>query len=464
MTSRFREGMENKNIEWKKSWKDEYLKSVVAFANSKTGGVLRIGVDDHGRDVGVNSPKDTLKDISDTTINKLGIYPDISLDEETGVIEVAVSPSEVPIDLDGKYYVRVGNTTQELKGREREVFLSGRIGISWMDLPVDGADISQLSKVALDVFRDKATGAGKINIENLQVSDAELLSKLGLMVNGIPTRTAILLFHPNPGDVFSGTIAKIGMFDGPDLLYEDWIDCPLILMPDKILDLLNTKYTKRPVTYNGINRVDNIPYPEKALRECVMNAVMHNDYSSRIPIQIRVWEDKIMISDMGMIPAEWTMENLLSSHKSAPFNPTLARVFGYAGYVEVWGRGIEKILSAYSDREDLTPEFKAYSTSFSVILKNKAPGINDGRAADGSGKDNVTMGILHLLNNKGELRSAEISTLLGIGKDANFTYRRILPLIDMGLVERTIPDKLKSNYQRYRITPKGRMMLKERDR
>ena len=461
MISGYCADMENITIEWKKSWKDDYLKGVAAFANSKAGGTLSIGIDDRGKEVGVGKPKDTLKDVSDTTINKLGIYPNISLDEETNVIKVIVSPSPVPIDLDGKYYVRVGNTTQELKGRERERFLSSRIGISWMDLPIEGSDISQLNKVALEVFRNKAAEAGIISKENLQVPDAELLSKLKLIVNGKLTRTAILLFHQNPDDVIPGSFVKMGMFDDEEILYQDWIACPLMLMPDKVMDLLNTKYTKRPVTYNGITRVENAQYPEKALRECVMNAIMHNDYSSRIPIQIRVWESAMMISDTGMIPENWTMDDLLSSHKSIPFNPTLAQVFAYAGYVEAWGRGIEKIMKAYGDREDLKPEFKVHSSSFSVLLKNRTAGITGGTPDKVPSKDNVMIRILEVLKSKGELSAADILASLGTGKDTNFTYRRIAPLIEMGLVERTIPDKPNSSNQRYRITTKGKKMLKE---
>jgi len=75
--------MENKTVEWKKNWKDKYLKGVVAFANSKTGGTLSTGVDDKGNAVGVERPKDTLKDVSDTTINKLGLLTQVSIKKPT---------------------------------------------------------------------------------------------------------------------------------------------------------------------------------------------------------------------------------------------------------------------------------------------------------------------------------------------------------------------------------------------
>ena len=87
-------------------------------------------------------------------------------------------------------------------------------------------------------------------------------------------------------------------------------------------------------------------------------------------MQIRIWEEeKMMITDQGSMPMDWTVDTLLSSHDSAPFNPTLAKVFAFAGYVETWGRGIERIMDGYSDRPDMKPEFRVHSTSFSVMLK-----------------------------------------------------------------------------------------------
>ena len=442
---------ENNNIEWKANWKREYLKEVSAFSNSKTGGVLRIGVSDDGKVTGVDRPKATLKDVSDTTINKLGIYPDISLDESTKVISVIVSPSPIPLDIDGKYYVRMGNTTQELKGRAKDRFLAERLRISWMDLPVDGSDISQLDKIALDIFRKMAAKKGTISEENLNVSDEELLTKLGLMIKGKLTRTAILLFHHDPDSVFDGSFVKIGMFDGSELLYQDWISCPLILMPDKVMDILKTKYMKWIVTYEGIRRIDNEPYPKNSLRECVLNMVMHNDYSSRIPMQIRVWdEEKIMISDHGSMPVDWTMDMLLSSHVSVPFNPTLAKAFAFAGHVETWGRGIERIMDGYGDKPDMKPEFRVHSTSFSVTLKNRNVGLVPGetdtererrvqKPINVEGLTSTDMEVYRMIAERRYTTAEEVAAF--VGSSAKTVRRSTDKLLDEGLIRRTGSNK-----------------------
>ena len=83
------------------------------------------------------------------------------------------------------------------------------------------------------------------------------------------------------------------------------------------------------------------PYP--AVREALLNAVVHKDYGSGIPIQIKVYDDKIVLWNPWQLPQDWTLERLLGQHPSAPYNPLIAGAFFRAGYIEAWGRGIEKI-------------------------------------------------------------------------------------------------------------------------
>ena len=100
---------------------------------------------------------------------------------------------------------------------------------------------------------------------------------------------------------------------------------------------------KAYIRYQGLQRVEEYLFPEPALREALLNAVIHKDYGSSIPIQISVYEDKIMSWNSGFLPQDWTVERLMGKHPSIPYNPLLANAFFRAGYVESWGRGIEKI-------------------------------------------------------------------------------------------------------------------------
>lgn len=154
--------MENEVTEWKRIWKDSNLKTVCAFGNTK-GGVMIIGIDDDGTVIGVSDPKGTQKAVSDTICNKLRIYPSVAVEENDGkqIIVITVEPSPYPIDIDGRYYVRVGNTNHEIIGRELERFVLRRAGTSWTDLPEPRVNLEDLDKNALLRLREMAL---KVNV------------------------------------------------------------------------------------------------------------------------------------------------------------------------------------------------------------------------------------------------------------------------------------------------------------
>ena len=86
--------------------------------------------------------------------------------------------------------------------------------------------------------------------------------------------------------------------------------------------------------------------PEPALREALLNAVVHRDYAVPTPIQIRVHDDRLRIFNPGSVPEGWTLDKLLGPHPSQPYNPDIANAFFRAGEIEVWGRGIDRVLRA----------------------------------------------------------------------------------------------------------------------
>ena len=121
--------MERQNVEWKRQWDDKFLRQICGFANSE-GGVMKVGIDDDGTEVGVKDPKSDMKSITDTIANKLSIYPTVDVDESTNVITITVQRSPVPVDLDGKFYIRTGNTTQAATGRVHDLMASRRLNAS----------------------------------------------------------------------------------------------------------------------------------------------------------------------------------------------------------------------------------------------------------------------------------------------------------------------------------------------
>ncbi len=210
-----------------------------------------------------------------------------------------------------------------------------------------GVAIKDLSKPAIDLFRKLAKESGRIDAALIKETAPGLIEKLHLVENRNLKRAAVLMFHPDPEKYVSGAFLKIGFFNNnTDLLYQDEIHGGLFTQVEKAMELLLTKYLKAGISYKGIQRVETYPVPEPALREAVLNAVIHKDYSSGTPIQISVYPDKIMLWNSGNLPRDWTVAKLKGKHPSQPFNPDIANAFFRAGMIEAWGRGIERMITA----------------------------------------------------------------------------------------------------------------------
>ena len=338
---------ENQNTEWKESWRDEYIKWICGFANAQ-GGTLYIGINDNGIVSGVDDAEKLLEDIPNKVRDVLGIMVDVNLLSENGLpyIEIIVEPYPYPINYKGQYHFRSGSTKQELKGLALNKFLLEKTGRHWDSLPMPTVSVSDLQSSAFDYFRKQAIKSNRVEPSVLNESNEALLTHLNLIENGLLKRAGFLLFHPVPDRLITGAYVKIGFFSSQsDILYHDEVHGTLFEQVEKTMDLLLTKYMSAYISYQGIHRVETYPYPEAALREAVLNAIAHKDYSSGSPIQIKVYrEGGLFIWNDGEMPNNWTIETLSVTHGSKPRNPDISNTFFRAGMVESWGRGISKIL------------------------------------------------------------------------------------------------------------------------
>ena len=205
---------------------------------------------------------------------------------------------------------------------------------------------------------------------DLNVPDVELLDKLGLLENGRLKKSGALLFSKNPEKVQVGSFVKVGKFGkGPDLLYHDTIEGSLISIADKVIDLIFFKYLKAAISYEHDMRVEQYPFAREAVREAVYNAIAHNCYMSGVPIQIRIDDESMTISNTCVFPTGWTVETLFKPHKSIPYNPSIAKAFYLAGYIENWGRGIQKICDECKKINASLPEYEILGNDLTVRFK-----------------------------------------------------------------------------------------------
>jgi ATP-dependent DNA helicase RecG len=188
-------------------------------------------------------------------------------------------------------------------------------------------------------------------------------------------------------------------------------------------------------------------------------------------VQISVYADRLMIWNPGQLPPSWTVEKLKRKHASHPFNPDLANVFFRAGEIEAWGRGIERMYAACraagfpepvitSDESGLWISF-AFSSSYRNLIEGV--GTRADRVAPEVAPEvtpEVTPEVRLLRAMTATLTRRALQDALGLSDDEHFRQTYLLPALESGLIEMTIPDKPTSRLQRYRLTEAGRRRLR----
>jgi ATP-dependent DNA helicase RecG len=337
---------EQQNIEYKQSWRDEYLKWICGFANAN-GGTIFIGKDDSGKTVGIADAKKLLEETPNKVRDILGILVDVNLHttKQGDYLEIVVEPYPNAISYKGQYHYRSGSTKQELKGAALDKFLLQKKGKHWDSLPIPNASVKDLKQETFDFFKKRGVRSKRLDEESLNDTPEQFLENLELTEGKYLKRAALLLFHSKPEKFVTGAYIKIGFFENDaDLIFQDEVHGNLFEQIEKTLDILFTKYIKAFISYeNKINRIETYEYPKDAIREALLNAIAHKDYSGGVPIQISVYKDKIMIWNEGTLPEDWTIEMFLQKHSSKPYNPDIANAFFRSGYIESWGRGITKM-------------------------------------------------------------------------------------------------------------------------
>lgn len=307
---------ESQLIEYKESWRDEYLKWICAsfacqnsfsktrsglrrFANAQ-GGILYIGKRDDGSVCGLADSKKLMEDIPNKVRDALGLIVDVDLISENGldVIKITVEENPYPVNYKGEYHYRTGSTKQLLQGSALTNFLLCKTGKNWDAVPLENVSVEDLDKESFDIFHREAIRSGRMSKDDLKLSNQDLLEKLNLL---------------------DGTMLK---------------------------------------------------------RAAVFNALIHQDFSVGVPVQISVYKDKLYISNDCVFPAKWTADTLMQKHRSLPHNPDIANTFFRSGFIESWGRGIEKIFRLCKEYGIAEPEYTVHPNDIMMMFKANEP-IND---------------------------------------------------------------------------------------
>ena len=355
-------------------------------------------------------------------------------------IEIDVPTYPIGISCKGVYYYRSGSTKQVLTGSTLEAFLMRKRGATWDNLPLPAFSLDDVDDNIVEHFKQWASKRGRIDSSVLNEPKDALMEKLHLTNGAYLTNAAMLLFSKDPERWQLSAYVKIGYFENDaDLLYQDEVHVSILEQIDKIVELVYLKYMRAKITYDGMQRIERYFVPEAALREALLNALCHKEYQSGVPIQISVYADKLYIANCGRLPENWTLENLMRKHASSPYNPNIAHVFYLAGFIESWGRGIEKICSAC--KNDGVPQPEYTINPGDIMVKFTAP---KDRIIKVSGRvtDRVTeneRAVLLLLEEAPGYTMQQLAERLSVSRKS--IASRLKKLKEKGVIERVGSDR-----------------------
>lgn len=390
------------------------MKWICGFANAQ-GGILYIGKNNDGVITGIGQAKKLLEDLPNKLRDILGILADVNLHEEDGkaYLEIIVPRYDVPISVRGKYYTRKGSTLQELSGISLNEFILTRTGKTWDDLIEERASLDDIDEKSIEQFVKDAGGTRRISIEK-DIKIPELLDKLRLMVDDQIKRAGIVLFGKDPGKFYPNLAIKIGKFgdSDADLKYHEVLEGNIIRLKEEIGKALNAKFFIHPIAFSGMHRIEQDEYPVAAIREMILNALVHRNYLGA-PTQIRLYDDNLSIWNDGTLPDGIKEEDLWIIHRSKPRNPLIADVCFKGGYIDAWGRGTIRIIEACRQSKMPEPLMKNSQGGFlTVIYKDtirkdylKKIGLNERQIASAfyvKENGSITNAVYQQINNIGK--------------------------------------------------------------
>ena len=363
---------ESDTVEFKEKFDERTIESAVAFANTK-GGMIFIGVSDKNNIQGVKIGKETLNkwtnQISQSTDPR--IIPEleeIKVDGKT-VIAVKIKENPIkPISTKGKCLKRVDSSNRAMSAQEVAQMHLHSTGMSWDKYPAKDAKLSDIDieNVKRYIRKAKETGRKKIGDDE---EPMQVLEKIGLITERQPTWAAILLFSKETNKFISQAAIHCGRFKEKNIVIDDRMIVGTVFEQiDEAMDFIRKNINVEFVMSGRPERDQIWDYPLEALREALINAVCHRDYTIFSNIEVRIYDDKLIIRSPGFLPYGITLEELYKPHSSTLRNKGLAEVLYDTELIERWGSGIEKIQQYCLDAGLFEPTYEEYQ-GFQVVFR-----------------------------------------------------------------------------------------------
>ena len=372
---------EGQTVERKESLAErrEIVETCAALASAQ-GGRIYIGVRDNGTIAGVQIGRGTLEglanDIAQNTVPKL--VPAITTLEGAGqtviLVEVAENPTK-PVSAYGRAYRRSGRTNQVLAAGEiAELYFTSR-GVTWDETVRADATLDDIDAEKVRKFLSRARSERQWEID-AQTPVEPALRQLNLIKNGQLTIAALLLFGKNPQRFLLQAKLRCARFKGDDeveFLDLKVIESDITQQVEEAMAFVRRNTSMAAQIEGKLERTERWEYPPDAVREAVTNAICHRDYADSGNVVVRVFDDRLEVSNPGGLPAGMTVEDLKQPHESKPRNKLVADAFFLIKYIEQFGTGIRRIINDCQEAGVPEPEFESRAGAFRIVFRKAFP-------------------------------------------------------------------------------------------
>lgn len=460
---------------------EKFYQAICAFSNdmpdSRKCGYLLIGVNDDGSLSGLRVTDSLLKNITGLRIDgNILPQPNMSVQsfsfEDGDVIVVEVTPSyEPPVRYRGRTYIRVGPRKDIATTAEENILTEKRqYYVRSFDMsPCRDATMDDIDQEAfINSYLPLAVSRDILELDDRDIKDKMASLRLYDKVRDCPTNAAVLLFGRNVDYFFPGAYIQYVQFAGTDnaseIVNQNEFRGNLISVLPVLKTFIETSVVKKwPVPISALQERIQYNYPEWAIRELLMNAVMHRDYSGNTPTKFYIYSDRLEITNPGGLYGNARPENfpLVNDYR----NPVISEALKVLGYVNKYNRGVARVQQDLVDNGNGEAIFTLDRiTAFAVsVHENGAKHSEINRLIEPRLEERISkrgVQILRFCSIKERTR-IEIFTDLGISAQTANARAHLYPLIDAGLIEPRKSREYRSRELHYLITEKGREYLKE---
>jgi ATP-dependent DNA helicase RecG len=381
-------GGEADRIEFTRAAQDneKFREAICAFSNDMAGrgkpGYLIIGIDERDPTYRLNVTTEMLERLAglraDGSIMPLPVMNVSRMSHPDGngeVIVIEVQPHDLPpVRYKGRTYVRVGPRRDVASEAEERVLIERRTAHfrTFDSTPCPEGDLDRLDiETFRQTYRPQAIAAEVIAENHRNITEQLAALRFYHLKRGCPTNAGMLVFAFDPLDLFPGAKLQYVQFDGTGLgdnvVAEKQFTGNLITVLSELDSFLKGRFTQRPVQTSDLREQAVFDYPTDAVRELLMNAILHRDYQSTSPTRFYQFSDRIEIQNPGGLYADASPENF--PNVNAYRNPIIAEAMHVLGYVNRFGRGIARSRRSLADNGSPEPQFQFQTNHFLAIIR-----------------------------------------------------------------------------------------------